>query len=435
MNGGGSKGDGRGDGVGNERLEQVLRLLAEEARERVARHPSGHLVAANGEPVEVTLSVPVAARGSRFAQQAGAAAAALDRAVAGLVAHRAAFRPGAVYCLRCNRADCEHALPAGPREVFAGYGKTGVPRFLDFAQLLLERSDPRVDRLYQDRPALLARTSMGQDLTGDLLAAYRENEPGYRLHGQVAAGWYRVADAAGRPAVLALTFQVVSTQPAGSPRRYGLNVLGIGPEGEPLEHLFDRLGTLPWAAAVRWAQDALESIGREVPRQNPVRRQAQGSAQDGSGQGSAAAGDGKGKTRRPGVGKRITGVLNGLSRRLEKDRRSAERKTRHARDRQAQGDRPTHMALADLARAGDEDVLVDRRQDTVVVLGDKGRAHVFNFAGKLVTSIRYNPESIERRRRRDLWRPASGAEIARLRSSVRAAGDGGADSALGAHEP
>jgi hypothetical protein len=117
----------------------------------------------------------------------------------------------------------------------------------------------------------------------------------------------------------------------------------------------------------------------------------------------------------------MAGVLDGLSRRLEKDRRATERKTVHARDRHAQGDRPTRMALADLARAGEDDVLVDRRQDTLVVLGDKGRAHVFNFAGKLVTSIRYNPESIERRRQRDQWRPASGEEIARLRGSVGAA--------------
>jgi hypothetical protein len=393
--------NGGGDGGGS-RVEQALRLLAEEARQRVARHPAGHLISGRGEAIDLALTVPTGGHGGRFDALAADAAAALDRAVAALVAHRSAFRPGAVYCLRCNRADCEHAEPPGPRHVFAGYGNTGVPRYLDFAQLLLERSDPRVDRLYQERPALLAHTVLGADLTGELLPAYRDNEPGFRLHGQVAAGWYRVPDSAGRPAVLALTFQVVSTRPSGSPRRYGLNVLGIGPEGEPLEHLFDRLGTLPWADSVRWAQEALESLERAVPGRK-------GGEEEGT------------VGRKPPLKKRITGVLDGLSRRLEKDRRAAERKTVHARGRHAQGDRPTRMALADLARAGEDDVLVDRRQDTLVVLGDKGRAHVFNFAGKLVTSIRYNPESIERRRQRDQWRPASGEEIARLRGSVGAA--------------
>jgi hypothetical protein len=396
-----ARNDSDGSNGGGSRVEQALRLLAEETRQRVTRHPAGHLVSARGEAIDLALTVPTGGRGIRFDALASDAAAALDRAVAALVAHRSAFRPGAVYCLRCNRADCEHAEPPGPRHVFAGYGNTGLPRFLDFAQLLLERSDPRVDRLYQERPALLAHTVLGADLTGELLPAYRDSEAGFRLHGQVAAGWYRVPDSAGRPAVLALTFQVVSTRPAGSPRRYGLNVLGIGPEGEPLEHLFDRLGILPWADSVRWAQDALESLERAA------------TAKQGG--------------RKPPLTKRITGVLNGLSRRLEKDRRAAERKTRHGRDRHVQGDRPTRMALADLARAGEEDVLVDRRQDTLVVLGDKGRAHVFNFAGKLVTSIRYNPESIERRRQRDQWRPASGEEIARLRGSVDATAEAAAE--------
>lgn len=397
------------EGDAARRVERALRLLAEEARERVSRHPSGHLISTRGEEVELGLTLPTGGRGVRFDHLATETAAALDRAVAALVIHRAAFRPGAVYCLRCNRADCEHAEPEGPRQVFTGYGKTGVPGFQDLAQFLLERSDPRVDRLYGDTTTLLAHTVLGKDLTGDLLPAYRGNDAGYLLHGQVVAGWYPVPDPTGRPWRLALTFQLVSTRPDRSqPRRFGLNLLGTGPEGEPLEHLFDRLGELPWSPHVRWAQEALESIERGAADRE---RKTRG---------------GQGETRRKGVGKqverRLTGVLNGLSRRIEKDRRSRQRKTRHGRERHAQRDRPTHMALADLARANDEDVLVDRRQETLVVLGEKGRAHVFNPAGKLVTSIRYAPESIERRRKKDRWRPASPDEIAALRGNVEAAG-------------
>ncbi|HEX6202922.1 MAG TPA: hypothetical protein VF100_07965, partial [Thermoanaerobaculia bacterium] len=128
---------------------------------------------------------------------------------------------------------------------------------------------------------------------------------------------------------------------------------------------------------------------------------------------------------------RLLGVLNGLARRLEKDRRASERKTRHARQRHAQGDRPTDMALADLARAGVEEVLVDRRQDTLVVLGDRGRTHVFSAAGKHVTSIRYQPEAIARRRQRDLWRPAAPEEVAALRERVAAGGGGAGGEAAG----
>lgn len=390
-----------------DRVQKALQLLVEEAQLRVRRHSSGHLLSARGDVVDLEIRLPTNLRDASLESLTAETTAALDRAVDALLTHRAAFRPGAVYCLRCNAADCEHAVPTAPRQVFAGYGKTGLPRFQDFAQVLLERSDPRVDRLYGNRPALLAHTFLGKDLTGELLDAYRGSDAGYRLHGQVAAGWYAVPSPTGRPEMLALTFQVVSTRPdSRAPRRFGVNVLGLGPDGEPLEHLFDRLGELPWTPAVRQAQEEVEAVEREA-----AKSQSQGHGK----------GRGKGARR---TERRLTAVLNGLAKRLEKDRRARERKTKHGRERHAQSDRPTDMALADLARAGADDVLVDRRQETLVVLGDKGRAHVFNPAGKLVTSVRYNPESIERRRQRDQWRPASAEEISTLRDNVAAAGSG-----------
>jgi hypothetical protein len=422
----------------SDRVEQALRLLAEEARERLARHPSGHLAAGAAERLELAVAVPAAVgslRGVRFEELAGEVDAALDAALAALVAHRAAFRPGAVFCLRCGGAECEHALPGGPREVFAGYGKTGLPRFLDLAQLLLERGDPRVDRLYDEPPALLAHTVLGRDLGAELLPAYRASAAGHRLHGQVVAGWWRVPGEAGRREPLALTFQIASTRPpstaaqGGGRRRYGLNVLGRAPGGRPLADLLDPLGELPWAAAVRWAQAEVEAVeraeaeGARAPRGEAAEGERGGGDKAG---GERAGGERAGREARRRAARardaRLAGVLNGLARRLEKDRRASERKTQHARERHAQGDRPTDMALADLARAGAEEVLVDRRQDTLVVLGDRGRTHVFSPAGKHVTSIRYAPEAIERRRQRDLWRPAAPEEVAALRQRVASGG-------------
>lgn len=430
-----------------DRLEQAVRLLAEEARERLARHPGGHLAGDAGERLELAVAVPAAVRGVRFAELAGEVDAALDAALGALVAHRAAFRPGAVFCLRCGTAECVHAAPGGPREVFAGYGKTGLPRFLDLAQLLLERGDPRVDRLYDEPPALLAHTLRGRDLAADLLPAYRDSAAGHRLHGQVAAGWWRVPGDNGRREPLALTFVVASTRPAGGRRRFGLNVLGRAPGGGPLADLVDPLGELPWAAAVRWAQGEIEAIERaeaeEAAAGNGATTPGAAARRAGDAAGpDAEAGRTNGGGGQPGGGKRPGGggraarearrraartrddrllaVLNGLARRLEKDRRAAERKTKHARERHARGDRPTDMALADLARAGVEEVLVDRRQDTLVVLGDRGRTHVFSPAGKHVTSIRYPPEAVARRRQRDLWRPAAPEEVAALRERVAA---------------
>ena len=78
------------------------------------------------------------------------------------------------------------------------------------------------------------------------------------------------------------------------------------------------------------------------------------------------------------------------------------------------------MALADLARAHGENLLFDTRRETLVVVGERGRAHVFNLAGKLVTSVRYNPEIIERRRQNGVWRPAAAEEIRKVREQVAA---------------
>jgi hypothetical protein len=245
-----------------------------------------------------------------------------------------------------------------------------------------------------------------------VLDAFRDQTTGFRLHGQVVAGWYRVTDpATGGREPLAVTLQVVSTRapardsaaarpenavPGGRDsapearrqrRRFALNVVGRGPGGRPLEHLFDRLGDLPWLEAVRWAQAELDALGRR-PGEHAERR--------------------------------LRSILDGIARRIEKPRRAESRRTGHARRRHAEGGRPTAQALADLAKAGGEQLLVDTRRETLVVLGARGRAHLFSPAGKHVTSIRFDPAAIDRRRDRKRWRPASRDEIEALRAAVGA---------------
>jgi hypothetical protein len=83
------------------------------------------------------------------------------------------------------------------------------------------------------------------------------------------------------------------------------------------------------------------------------------------------------------------------------------------------------MALADLARATPENLLVDTRRATLVVVGDRGRAHVFNQQGKLVTSVRYSPAIIEKRRQNGLWRLAGAEEVSALRARVAESTNGG----------
>ena len=403
-------------------LRRALEALSDAAREHLARHPLGHLMSGSQSELELTLPVPLAgATGAKTPRRAGVGDRALAEAHRQLVgeleaalARHAAFRPGRVLCLRCAPAECEHGAPRSPREVFAGYGPSGTPRFLDFGQWLLERQHPEVERIYRRPPELVTDVASGRELSRQLLPAFRDRQNDYRVHGQVAAGWFpiRAAETSDRetsdrgprsapaetasaddaPGVLALTFQILSSAVREGrrrgQRRLALNVLGSGFGGQPLESLHDRLDRIPWTSPALWGQSVLASI-----------EQSQGDP----------------SVTPELLSRRVEGVLTSIARRLEQERRSRDRRTGHAQRRHREGDRPTRMALEDLARAGSEAILVDERRQTTVVLGGRGRAHVWNAAGKLVTSIRYSPESIERKKKQGVWRPARREEIMGLR--------------------
>lgn len=385
----------------DERIRQALQILIDEVRTRIDRHPLGHLVAGRGERIDLHLSLPTALRDGHLGKAGHDAAEAIQAAVQDLLHHSALFQPGRVLCLRCQNATCEHAGPTSGRQIFAGWGPAGLPRFVDFGQWLLQRRDPRVDLLYRDPPQLVTVVLTERELAGDLIPAFRQREDSYRIHAQVTAGWYQAPDPAGPSGArkpFAVSLQLISSRGRGRRRRFGINVVGIGPGGEPLENLYDRIGQIPWGDAVRWAQGVLLGMEGQLERSPRTPKEA--------------------------VEKRIEGLANAVARRLEKDQRGKERRTRHGQQRHAEGDRPTRMALADLARASPENLLYDTRKETLVVVGDRGRAHVFNLAGKLVTSVRYNPASIEKRRQSGAWRPAAAEEIRKVREQIRAVAAG-----------
>lgn len=372
----------------------ALQQLAASARQRIDSHPHGHLLQGR-ERLALTASLPLSLDQASLHEAAIQLDESLRDGIDSILAHAAAFRPGRVLCLRCGTAECAHAAPQQARHVFAGYGPSGLPRFTDFAALLLEWRDPRVDQLYGEAPPLLVHQASEAKLTAALLPAFRDREREYRVHGQAIAGWYRIPDLSGRPELLAVTFQIVSTQPRTErrkpQRRFGVNVLGVGPAGETLDQLHGRLRQIPWSVPVRWVHAALLGIERDDQRRRL----------------SDAA-----------LKRRLDGLLAALSRRLGRDERSRGRRTQHAEVRHESGDRPTRMALADLARAAAPQLLYDTRRHTLVVLGERGRAHLFSLTGKLVTSVRYPPKTIEHRRESGIWRTAAVAEVEALRGAL-----------------
>jgi hypothetical protein len=359
-------------------VKEALRLLIHEVAGRVERHPAGQMIGGERESLRVRLDLPLSPTEEEIERQADELWQRIDGAIREILLQRARFRIGQVFCLRCASADCEHAAPARPREVFSGYGPSGIPRFVDLGELLLSRADPRVSELFGDGGGLVTRVMTEEELTEDLLPAFRDGMDSYRVHGQVAAGWYRVPDEHGSPRAMALTVQIVSAKQPRLSRRFGLNVLGVGPGDEALEHLHDRLPSVPWSSAVRWGQSVLRNA-----KKMPARR--------------------------------LEGLLSGLARRLERQARASGRRTRHASDRHHEGTRPTRMAWSDLARAEPGSVLFDTRRQTLIVVGERGRSHVFSQEGKLVTSVRYPPATISRRLGTGLWRAATAEEEGHLR--------------------
>lgn len=376
---------------GGRGVADALANLAQEVRRRLAHHPQGHLASTSSGDLEITVRIPLGGDPEQLAEATDEVRQALASEVEALLLHRAVFQPGRLLDLNRGQSESDDSAPPDPRSIFAGYGATGKPIWADFGQYLLEKQDPRVDLLYRRPPALLTRIVSGRELSAELLPAFREHPTGYRIHGQVIAGWFVVPRVKDGQQLLALTLQVISSAGRRGRRRLGLNVLGASPGGQPLEDHWDGELRPPWSAAAQWGQSVLVSIERSQGRKSTTPEQ---------------------------LSQRIEGLLGGIARRLEQDHRSRQRRTDHAQKRHQGGDRPTRMALQDLARASAGAVFHDTRQETLVVLGERGRAHVFTAEGKLVTSVRYTPESIARKQKLDLWRRADEQTAATLRQTL-----------------
>jgi hypothetical protein len=366
--------------------EVVWDLLRRMLRETLARRSGGHLVESSLDELDLRLRVPL--RGPIAGQERFVAelTRSIERVVDDAIERAAAFRPGYAFCHRCAGAVCEHAAPPSARHVFLGYGPTGTPRWEDFAQVCLDRRHPEVDRLYHDPPAFLTLLQDAAELRGGLLDAFAAER--YELVGQLIAGFFpvRTYDGEGR-GVLALTLQVAAWRPPRGRLRLGLNLLGRTPTGEDLGMLWERHHEIPWRRAVGWAQSALSSVTSVKGRPEPSREL---------------------------VERRCLGILRGLARRLEHEQRARFRRTRHAEERHDSGERPTRKALDDTRAAGPEAFFVDERRGTIVVLGDRGRTHFFTAEGRLVSSVRYSREAIERKRKRGVWREAHADEAESL---------------------
>jgi len=102
---------------------------------------------------------------------------------------------------------------------------------------------------------------------------------------------------------------------------------------------------------------------------------------------------------------------------IEKKGRQGARRTQHAHDR---GDerRPIHSAMNDISEARDDCFFLDRPRDSIVVVGKRGRTHVFSPEGKHVTTLQLSQEKLDRRVQRNRYAPLTTDEILEFKSHV-----------------
>lgn len=275
------------------------------------------------------------------------------------------FETGRLYCYACGSADCPHARPPHPGDVFTGYESTGRPRWQEFFRFLLSLEDDRTERLFADRPELLARVIGRGRVISDQLASFGRHSYTYRIWGQVVAGYLSIRDVRA-----AVTMQFVED------KRHHLNLQVVA---APMLH--EALANAPddRRSAFHRVYDAIAEARRQTvalssvwTNQKRTREQAH-------------------ETRN-----KAFSILRHLAHSIERKGRQHHRRTQHAEVR-ARQKRPVHKAYDDVVAAGVNDVFFDRMKQSVIVLGRSGRIHAFSNGGKHITSLVLGRGEFERR--------------------------------------
>lgn len=360
------------------RVLRDLRALARDLAQREGLHPEDSV------PVDdLALSLTVALNDPSADDDA--APGLIDSMRGQLREHLAAtlaFRPGRAYCYQCRSAGCKHSAPCDPGETFAGFSATGKPSWVTFQNLCLQRKEPRVDLLFGEKPQVIALGLTGHELTADLMHGFGQNSGVYRVLGQVSAGlipigWWPGRTGDGR---MTLTLQFVETHTGVSTKRLRLNI--IGASSDDLARAAGNTGREPTERLRRLVMESRKRL-RDIAR-NHGQQERRG--------------------RKVDWHEAVEPLVRQVCTDLEKVFRPHRARTNHAQQRHEGGARPTDAALRDAREAPIERLLHDQHRDTIVVLGPKGRAHVFSREGKHVTSLHLGPRELERKTK-TRWKP------------------------------
>ncbi len=295
-----------------------------------------------------------------------------------------ALVPRSVYCFFSESAEAEGCRPSESRQVFDGYGSTGRPKFTDFVTMAIERKSTGIDALLAGEEITLTHVTQGRVLRTTQLAEFGKSSAVYRILGQVDAGLFAVR---GQEAKAAYSFQVLLGKDLkGGP------VLRLHPVG-----LCDVMNLEDHSVAqiLRRFQGDLDEAALRLRG-----KQSNGDAPD-----EEAF---------------VAPLLQDLAKRLQDRAKHRSRRTEHADRRASKSTRPTNKAYSDAQAVGDNDLLWDQEGNTFIVVGQQGRAHVFNQEARHVTSVTMNAASVAQRIKTHRWRKTEPAERGEFRMQLRA---------------
>ena len=374
------------------RVTRALQELSEVARELLKRQgvprDSRHLP----KEVSLPLTLPLVMEdlpqaGVQLLDELGHQ---LSRGVAGALA----YQMGRVFCFSCGGTTCEHSIPPSRTDTFSHYHPTGRPEWVSFTNLCIDRGEDRVGDLYDDPPEVIAVVQDGGELTGRLLEGV--NTRGiFELLGQVVVGLLPadLGPPSSEAERITLTLQFVETRGATPPLR--LNLLGMNLDDiiEAATEVNPRGPSERLRRTILNLRAELDALGRKS-----IGATRRGEKVDVQGE--------------------ITLKLIPLQLELERIFRASPHRTRHAHDRHLSITRPTSSAFNDARNASENQLFFDVVHSTVVVLGPRGRTHVFTEVGRHVTSLFLKPGDAERKQTRGRWRPLHRSEIDLFRRQI-----------------
>lgn len=357
----------------------AVRALADMARALL--HIEGVDPLAMPRYLDLQLRVPLDG-GNDVRHAAGTAVEQILQRVREVREHEQAMRPGAVYSYFSDSSHEEGCRPIEPRHVFDGYSSTGKPKFADFVTVAIERKDPEIERMLSGEEIVLTHVTMGRVLRTQQLAEFGGNSPVFKILGQVNAGLFRVLGDAGR---CAFSFQLLRGKTLEGRVRLRLHPVGAV---DPMD----------------LADPALMQILSRFQRKLDT---------------EALRLEGKLKGGEVDEEEFVLPLLQEFAKQLQSRTRNTGRRTQHGTERSEEGQRPTAKAYPDAGEANDASILWDIDQSTVVVLGPKGRVHVFSPQAKHVTSVSMQRPAIERRRQQGRWRLAEPEERGEFRIQIK----------------